>query len=360
MDVYDNNWEDMEYILLDNILEENTDTETDNSMDIMMNLYLSNTNLLSKRMMSATLVKPHSSESGLMVEHSTELINDENKDILSKDNVSSKDMIMSRKDIFLSKQRYISGTGTQFKRKCSDPGDWWLPSDWQSTRSRRWPSSASSSTAPPGLPSSTGTSSSGRWTGRGDRRLEPEWVDSLIREQNNHKQLWSTLDLTSMKLQGDADGDPHSEDGQGVAGGHLGARDDGVRDGEVRVAGAGSMHTMQAVEVGDRHHSQPGAIDRGGGARVGGAGELHDHRADDGRGHLEHDSEQQSRIIVKGRKYRLRDGASRDGRLQLGIKTFTVSQNLGEGGSSGLEVKGSTEDRDYGQRKLRKKSTGTC
>ena len=162
-----------------------------------------------------------------------------------------------------------------------------------------------------------------------------------------------------MKLQRDGDGDPHGEDGQEQgAGDHLGAHEDGVRGGEVRGAGAGDrVHTVEGRES---DHPHPGVVDGGGEGRVGGAGALHDHRVDDGRGHFDQDSEQQGRIIVKGRKYRLRDGASRDGRLQLGIKTFTISQNLGEGGCSGLNVIGSSEGTHYRQRKLRKKSTGTC
>ena len=114
------------------------------------------------------------------------------------------------------------------------------------------------------------------------------------------------------------------------------------------------------MEGRESDHPHPGVVDGGGDGRVGGAGALYDHRVDDGRGHFDQDSEQQGRIIVKGRKYRLRDGASRDGRLQLGIKTFTISQNLGEGGCSGLNVIGSSEGTHYRQRKLRKKSTRTC
>ena len=46
------------------------------------------------------------------------------------------------------------------------------------------------------------------------------------------------------------------------------------------------------------------------------------------------------------RKFRLKDGISRDGRLQLGIKTFarTIVKNSGVGGSSDQGKLGSTED----------------
>jgi hypothetical protein len=48
------------------------------------------------------------------------------------------------------------------------------------------------------------------------------------------------------------------------------------------------------------------------------------------------------------RKFRLKDGISRDGRLQLGIKTFaqTIVKILGGGGSSDQGKLGSTEDNE--------------
>jgi hypothetical protein len=55
--------------------------------------------------------------------------------------------------------------------------------------------------------------------------------------------------------------------------------------------------------------------------------------------------DQLPRIIVR-RKFRLKDGISRDGLLQLGVKTFarTIVKHSGGGGSSDQGKLGSTED----------------
>ena len=45
-------------------------------------------------------------------------------------------------------------------------------------------------------------------------------------------------------------------------------------------------------------------------------------------------------LIFAGRKYRLKDGASRDGRRQLGIRNYTVLAGLNSGGRGTLDRKG--------------------
>ena len=87
------------------------DTEEEDNVCNMMSMYLTNTNLLSKRMISATSsVDPHRSESELSGEVS-ELHDDCLENTVSKT------------------QRYIGTGSTIYKRQMDDDGRWWLPVD---------------------------------------------------------------------------------------------------------------------------------------------------------------------------------------------------------------------------------------
>ena len=80
----------------------------------------------------------------------------------------------------------------------------------------------------------------------------------------------------------------------------------------------------------------------GDGGSVGGADpgldvRHHHHQVD---GPVEHKERVKSDLIFAGRKYRLKNGATRDGRRQLGILNYTVSAGPNSGGGGALDRKG--------------------
>ena len=320
---YDADWEIAAHADLEEGMEECRDSADVDVQDDAMRTYLNNTNLLSKRMVSATIsVEPHLPESELRGDGEQGKSNNgvDKQDI--KHNVSKKGYIVSQKRYIVSTGRYICDGQNTAKRKVADSGSWWLPSTWRSTRRPRWPTST--------------WSTLGRRASTWNLETAPDEVDSLIRESLSHKELWKSLKLTSATnikqhwygLEGGEDGGP--------AGGGVDGQDDDVPQvGDEQ--GVGPDVEGAAVEGGDTQRQDRdgqtlqeggeggGPVVEGGGAQV--PGEVpHTHG---GRG-----GEQVARSFQR-RKFRLKNGLVRDSLLQLDIRNYTQhTGNYGVGGSS--------------------------
>ena len=218
------NWEESALEELDDILGDQ-DHDREDKLEDTMRIYLENTNLLSKRMVSATLVvNTHLSESGLMLDGQTDLFQNgtnEISDIMSGKYISHRigtdthDIMLDGQTVLLQNGtneisdimsgRYIShriGTDThdiprqyeskmsvsssglkqRCKRALDDDGSWWLEPSWRCRRRPGWPSS----------------SSSRRLGGTGTLQRR---TDSLINKSNNNKTLWKSLNLTGNTVQ---------------------------------------------------------------------------------------------------------------------------------------------------------------
>ena len=229
--------------------------------------------------------------------------------------------------------------------------------------------------------------------GRWNKRADPDCVENILKDMNKHKLLWRDLRLTNIST---VLGVEHSlyggagvwlevlpGGGHGAAHGRGDPRDDG-RSGEneeMVLEYEKELNTSKKRKnritcsntdpepannycggAGNPLEEHPGGVhgvdrvcDEPQGGEVDGddvTGRLRDREqgggdaADGEHGgpllHLDErpvghdgDGEQLPRIIVR-RKYRLKNGVSQDGRLQLGIKTFTRNtvKISGGGGSS--------------------------
>ena len=182
------NWEESALEELDDILGDQDHDREDKLEDTML-IYLENTNLLSKRMVSATLVEePHLPESGLMLEGQTDLFQNgtnEISDIMSGKYISHR-IGTDTHDIpgHYNSKMSVSSSGLQqgCKRALDDDGSWWLEPSWRCRRRPGWPSSSSS------------------WRLGGAGTLQRR-TDSLINKSNNNKTLWKSLNLTGNTVQ---------------------------------------------------------------------------------------------------------------------------------------------------------------
>ena len=228
---------------------------------------------------------------------------DGNKDIISE----------STQDIFQSLRGYMELGGGGAKRKLDDPGRWWLPSSWRAPRRRPWPS--------------THTTSEGR-RGGWSRSTDPSRAEYLENEHIRHKKIWKHLKL---KLTTEGDGEP----GDHVDGG--GAQGDGDAGGDVlnNQQGPGEEHQEHREHHELREHREHHEH-RDGGDDGQQAGPVQGHQVDGQVGHGGEGVEQQPRVLVR-RKVRMKDGVSRDGRLQLSIVNFM--QKSGKGNSETNQTK---------------------
>jgi hypothetical protein len=293
----------------------------DDILDAKMKTYLEDTNLHSKRMVGATnWVEPYQPKSGLNVGNMSMCLGYKDN-ILSQDNETQEDIFVS-KDICMSTRVIISTGSESSKRKLGDDGDWWLPSGWKMTRSSRGPGSSTTGTGPPSPP----RSSWGRWCGWRDVP-EPGEIEKLNKEHEKHKQFWSKLDLTSEVELGV----------QVVQPVHPGGREHDGHDGALLGGRGGSALCRE-----------PGTSATGdGGVCGGGPGGSHQHHQGDVP--RSHGMSQNSTRIFAGRKYRLKDGASRDRRKQLGIRNFTVLVGQNSVGGGILDRKGEGSEGVTGQ-----------
>ena len=147
---------------------------------------------------------------------------------------------------------------------------------------------------------------------------EPEVIDSLNEKHEQHKLLWRNLNLTP----------GYGVQSHGVPPAHPGGQgQDNDRAGDLLEGGV--WPALDQVLEGDG--GSGGRDDPGPDVR------HHHHRVDGPGGHKVSDK---SGLIFAGRKYRLKDGASRDGRRQLGIRNYTVLAGLNSGGRGTLDRKG--------------------
>jgi hypothetical protein len=341
-------WEQLELESLDNVLEyseKDSIAKEKNLQTVMMKTYLHNTDLLSKRMVGARILEPHSSESELTWPKRFKLESNhlDVKDIpgiisrndisVSKWSTNSKDILLtvstkdishsekdmsvstvsaddnddillgSTKDIFQSLTGYMKMGGGGVKRKLDDPGRWWLPSSWRAPWRRAWPS--------------TRTTSEGR-RGGWSRSTDPSRAEHLINEHYRNKQIWEKLKL---ELTDDMD----REAGVSADGG--GDQEDGEASGPIR----GDRHDPVEAALGgaDRDHEQ----EEGGVEDGQHAGQGQHHRGDGQGGHRGEGGEQLPRVFVR-RKVRMRDGVSRDGRQQLSIVNYISKSGKGANSST--------------------------
>ena len=146
---------------------------------------------------------------------------------------------------------------------------------------------------------------------------EPDVIDNLNKKHEMHKVLWRNLDLTSGCGVQSPGGPPAH---------HGGQRHDDGQAGDLSEGGV-EPALDQVLE---------GGGDSAGGADPGPV--RHQHRQGDGP--VRHNDRVKSDLIFAGRKYRLKDGATRDGRRQLGILNYTVSAGQNYGGGGALDRKG--------------------
>ena len=211
---------------------------------------------------------------------------DDNKDIMSE----------STQDIFQSLRGYMELGGGGAKRKLDDPGRWWLPSSWRAPRRRPWPS--------------THTTSEGR-RGGWSRSTDPSRAEYLEKDHIRHKKIWKhlTLELTT---EGDREHGDHVDGGGAEGDGD--ARGDRLND--QQGPGDQEHHEHHELREHREHHEHRDGRDDGQHA-----GPVQGHQVDGQVGHGGEGVEQQPRVFVR-RKVRMKEGVSRDGRLQLSIVNF--------------------------------------
>ena len=142
-------------------------------------------------------------------------------------------------------------------------------------------------------------------------------IDSLNKEHEQHKLLWRKLNLTS----------GYEVESHGVPPAHPGGQgQDNDRAGDLLEGGV--WPALDQVLEGDG--GSDGRDDPGPDLR-------HHHQVDRS---VEHKERIKSDLIFAGRKYRLKNGATRDGRRQLGILNYTVSAGPNSGGGGDLDKKG--------------------